>query len=88
MNLHYIQRRQFLKISGLSSISLLLGGCGTPLFEDIVGPLSEPLNRKVGELIFQPQKPVPEFALSQVKPEELIVNTFRSTPIIDPNNIV
>ena len=85
MNLHYIQRRQFLKISGLSSLSLLLGGCGTQAFEDIVGPLSEPLNRKVGELIFQPQKPVPEFALSQVKPEELIINTFRNTPIIDPD---
>ncbi|GAX38569.1 molybdopterin-dependent oxidoreductase [Nodularia sp. NIES-3585] len=83
MTLHYIQRRQFLKMSGLSSISLLLGGCGTQAFEDIVGPLSEPLNRKVGQLIFQSQKPVPEFALSQVKPEELIVNTFRNTPIID-----
>ncbi|HYW20453.1 MAG TPA: molybdopterin-dependent oxidoreductase [Nodularia sp. (in: cyanobacteria)] len=85
MNLHHIQRRQFLKISGLSSISLLLGGCGTPAFEDIVGTLSEPLNRKVGQLIFNSQKPVPEFALSQVKPEELIVNTFRDTPIIDPD---
>lgn len=85
MNLHHIQRRQFLKVSGLSSLSLLLGGCGTPLFEDIVGPLSEPLNRKVGELIFNPQKPVPEFYLSQIQPEKLIVNTFRGTPIIDPD---
>ncbi|MEA5582641.1 molybdopterin-dependent oxidoreductase [Nodularia harveyana UHCC-0300] len=84
MNFHHLQRRQFLKVSGLSSLSLLLSGCGTPLFEDIVGTLSEPLNRQVGELILNPQKPVPEFSLSEIQPEKLIVNTFRGTPIIDP----
>ncbi|MFB2739217.1 molybdopterin-dependent oxidoreductase [Umezakia ovalisporum] len=83
MNFYHIQRRQFLKISGLSSISLLLGGCGTPLFEDMVGTLTEPLNRKVGELIFNSLKPVPEFTVSQIQPQELIVNSFRHTPVID-----
>jgi DMSO/TMAO reductase YedYZ molybdopterin-dependent catalytic subunit len=83
MNFYHIQRRQFLKISGLSSISLLLGGCGTPLFEDMVGTLIEPLNRKVGELIFNSLKPVPEFTVSQIQPQELIVNSFRHTPVID-----
>ncbi len=76
-------RRKFLQISTLSSISLLLGGCGTPIFEDIIGKLSEPLNQKVEALIFNPQKPVPEFSLSEIQSESLIVNTFRNTPLID-----
>lgn len=84
MNLIHVQRRQFLKISGLSALSLLMGGCGTLAFEDIVGELSEPLNRRVGELIFNPQKPVPEFSFNEIQPEALIVNSFRYTPIIDP----
>jgi hypothetical protein len=32
-----LQRRQFLQLSGLSSIGLLLNGCGSSLFEEIVG---------------------------------------------------
>lgn len=79
-----ISRRNFLQLSGFSSLSLLLGGCGTPLFEDIVGTLSEPLNQKVEALIFNPQKLVPEFSLNQIEPDKLIVNTFRNTPLIDP----
>lgn len=86
MTLIHLKRRQFLQVSGLSTVSLLLGGCGTPAFEDLVGQLSEPLNRKVGKLIFNPQKPVPEFSLSEIEPEALIVNTFRATPIIEPEN--
>jgi DMSO/TMAO reductase YedYZ molybdopterin-dependent catalytic subunit len=64
-------------------MSLLLGGCGTPMFADFVGKLSEPLNQKFEELIFQPQKPVPEFLPSQIEPSQLIINSFKSTPIID-----
>jgi DMSO/TMAO reductase YedYZ molybdopterin-dependent catalytic subunit len=78
-----ISRRRFLQLSGISSMSLLLGGCGTPVFEDLVGTVSQPLNQKVEELIFNPQKLVPEFSLSDIQPEALIVNSFRSTPIID-----
>ena len=83
MNNQEFTRRKFLQISGLSSMSLLLGGCGTPMFEDLVGKFSEPLNRKFEELIFQPQKPVPEFLPSQIEPNKLIINSFESTPIID-----
>uniref|UniRef100_A0A8J6ZP63 Molybdopterin-dependent oxidoreductase n=1 Tax=Desmonostoc muscorum LEGE 12446 TaxID=1828758 RepID=A0A8J6ZP63_DESMC len=78
-----LSRRKFLEISGISGISFFLGGCGTPIFEDIVGKLSEPLNQKVEKLIFQPQKLVPEFTLSEIEPEALIVNSFRYNPIID-----
>ncbi|MDZ7957855.1 MAG: molybdopterin-dependent oxidoreductase [Aulosira sp. DedQUE10] len=82
-NIPQLTRRQFLQISGLSSVSFLLCGCGTPSFEDLVGKLSEPLNQKVEALIFKSQKPVPEFSPSEIQPEALIVNTFRDTPIID-----
>ncbi|MBD2665678.1 hypothetical protein B6N60_04522 [Richelia sinica FACHB-800] len=80
-----LNRRKFIQISGISSLSFLLGGCGTPTFEDLVGKLSEPLNQKIEKLIFQPQKPVPEFKIDQIEPKALIVNSFRSTPLIDIN---
>ncbi len=83
MNNHEFTRRKFLQLSSLSSMSLLLGGCGTPIFEDVVGTLSEPLNQKFEELIFQPQKLVPEFLPSQIEANNLIINSFDSTPIID-----
>ncbi|NET00484.1 MAG: molybdopterin-dependent oxidoreductase [Sphaerospermopsis sp. SIO1G1] len=78
-----ITRRQLLQITGISSIGTLLSSCGTPALEDLVGKLSEPLNQKVEEFIFQPQKLVPEFSPEEIKPQELIVNSFRGTPIID-----
>jgi DMSO/TMAO reductase YedYZ molybdopterin-dependent catalytic subunit len=83
MNNHEFTRRKFLQISSLSSMSLLLGGCSLPMFADLVGTLSEPINQKLEELIFQPQKPVPEFLPSQIEPSKLIINSFESTPIID-----
>ena len=76
-------RRKFLQISGLSSISLLLGSCGTPLFEDLVGTLSEPLNQKFQNLLLKPQTPVPEFSANEIEPEALIVNTYKFTPVIN-----
>ena len=79
-------RRQFLQLSGLGSMSLLLGGCGTNLFEGVVGKAFEPLNQSVEALLLNPQKPVPEFPVSAIEPEALIVNTFNFTPQIDPIN--
>ena len=77
-------RRDFLKMAGISSSGLILGGCGVPIFADVVGAVSEPFNQKVEELLFQPQTLVPEFAASQIEPDKLIVNTFGFTPEIDP----
>lgn len=79
----YIPRRQFLKIAGLSGSSLLTGCALTP-FSDLVGLVSEPLNQRVEELLLKPQTPVPEFPISRIEPEKLIVNTFGFTPEIDP----
>ncbi|HCF27034.1 MAG TPA: oxidoreductase [Cyanobacteria bacterium UBA11049] len=77
-------RRKFLQLSGLSSMGLLLGGCGAPLFEGMVGKAFEPLNQSVEALLLNPQKPVPEFPVSAIEPEALLVNTFNFTPQIDP----
>ncbi len=77
-------RRQFLQVSGLSSIGLLLGGCGLSLFEDKVGKTFEPLNQRVETLIFNPQKLIPEFPASAIQPEALLINTFGDTPELDP----
>lgn len=78
-----LTRRQFFKVSGISGMGFLLSGCGAPILEDVVGKLSEPLNQNVETLLFNAQKPVPEFPKSEIKPEELIINTFKDTPIID-----
>lgn len=77
-------RRRFLQVAGLTSLSGLLGGCGTPAFEDIVGHVSEPFNQKVETLLFNLEKLVPEFPPSAIEPEALIVNSFRGNPVIDP----
>ncbi|MBE9010521.1 molybdopterin-dependent oxidoreductase [Pseudanabaenaceae cyanobacterium LEGE 13415] len=77
-------RRDFLKLAGISSSGLMLGGCGVPIFADMVGAVTEPLNQKFEELLLKPETPVPEFAANQIEPDKLIVNTFGFTPVIDP----
>lgn len=79
-----VSRRKLLQLSGLSSIGLLLGGCGSSLLEDIVGKTFEPLNQSVESLLLNPQKPVPEFPASAIEPEALLINTFDFTPQLDP----
>lgn len=79
-----VTRRRLLQLSGLSSMGLLLTSCGTPLFSETVGKISEPLNLKVGELLLKPQTPVPEFPISAIQPEALLVNTYGFTPKIEP----
>jgi DMSO/TMAO reductase YedYZ molybdopterin-dependent catalytic subunit len=83
MKINRLTRRQLLQISSLSGINLFLAGCGTQAFEDLVGKLSEPLNQKVESLIFNPQKLIPEFSVSDIQPKELIINSFKGIPQID-----
>jgi DMSO/TMAO reductase YedYZ molybdopterin-dependent catalytic subunit len=80
----FLQRRQFLQLSGLSSLGLLLNGCGSSLFEEIAGKTFEPLNQSIETLLLNPQKPVPEFPASAIEPNALLINTFDFTPQIDP----
>jgi DMSO/TMAO reductase YedYZ molybdopterin-dependent catalytic subunit len=78
-----LSRRHLLQLSGLSGAGLLLGGCGTNLFSGAVGQISEPLNQSLEALLLT-QKPVPEFPVSAIEPDKLLVNTFDFTPQIDP----
>ena len=79
-----VSRRRLLQLSGLSSMGLLLGGCGSSLLADIVGKTFEPLNQSVESLLLNSQKPVPEFPASAIEPEALLINTFDFTPQLDP----
>ncbi len=83
-NRRLLVRRRFLQLSGISSLGLLLNGCGGRFFEDAVGKTFEPLNQSVEELLLNPQKPVPEFVKSAIEPDALIINSYKFTPKIDP----
>ena len=76
-------RRRFLQLSGFSSLSLLLSGCGIRLFEEVVGQAFEPLNQRLEELLLNPQQPVPEFSINAIEQEDLIINSYRFTKKID-----
>ncbi|WP_055075929.1 molybdopterin-dependent oxidoreductase [Pseudanabaena sp. 'Roaring Creek'] len=74
----FVPRRRFLTLAGMGLLTIGFGS----LAEGLVGSLSEPLNQQVESLIFQPQQPIPEFPISAIEPDKLIVNTFRFTPAI------
>ncbi|PZO42712.1 MAG: oxidoreductase [Pseudanabaena frigida] len=75
-----VPRRRFLTLAGAGLLTIGFGS----LAEGLVGGLSEPFNQQVESLIFQPQQPVPEFPISAIEPDKLIVNSFRGTPAIEP----
>lgn len=77
-------RRSFLRLMGYSSASLLMGSVGLTLAEGAVGQLFMPLNDRVDGLILNPKKLIPEFPVSAIEPDGLIVNSFRFTPVLDP----
>jgi len=78
-----LSRRQLLQWSGLSGVGLLLSGCGSSLLSDTVGRTFEPLNQSIEALLLT-QKPVPEFPVSAIEADKLLINTFDFTPQIDP----
>ena len=78
-----LSRRRLLQVSGLSGVGFLLGGCGTNLFSDNLRQISEPLNQSLEALLLT-QKPIPEFPVSAIEADKLLVNTFDFTPQIDP----
>jgi DMSO/TMAO reductase YedYZ molybdopterin-dependent catalytic subunit len=75
-------RRRLLQLSGLSGVGLLLNSCGLNPLSESVGNWTEPLNQKFEELLLS-QKPVPEFPLSAIEPDKLLINTFDFTPKLD-----
>ncbi|MBM0742960.1 molybdopterin-dependent oxidoreductase [Phormidium sp. CLA17] len=81
-----INRRNLLRLSGYSLGGMLVGGSVLTLAESLAGKATEPLNQKMEELLLKPQTPVPEFSVSQVEPNALIVNTYDFTPAINLND--
>lgn len=73
-----LPRRRFLNLAGAGILTIGFGS----LVEGVVGGLSEALNQRVESSIFKPQQLVPEFPISAIEPDKLIVNSFRGTPAI------
>ena len=79
-----LPRRRLLQLSALSGLGFLLNSCGTNLGENEVYQLSRSFNEKVENLLFNPQKLIPEFSIQEIESEALLVNTFDFTPEINP----
>jgi DMSO/TMAO reductase YedYZ molybdopterin-dependent catalytic subunit len=79
-----ISRRRLLQLSGLAGTGMLLTGCGLSRFSRQVGNIADPLNQRVGELLLNSQRLVPEFSPHQIEPKALLINSFDLTPEIDP----
>ena len=80
----HLTRRQAIQLLGMSGISYLLSSCSNE-FTAKVGELSAPLNRSFGELLVKPQQLIPEFPKSAIDPKALLLNTYDTTPEIDPD---
>lgn len=78
-----LSRRQLLQWSGLAGTGLLLGGCSSSLFATKVGETFDPLNQQI-EAWMLSAKPVPEFPITAVEPDKLLINTYGETPQLDP----
>jgi DMSO/TMAO reductase YedYZ molybdopterin-dependent catalytic subunit len=78
-----LNRRQVLKAGLGVGGSLLLGGCWADGYGEDVANASRPLNERI-EAWMQSKGPGPEFPRSQVRPEELLINSFNGVPAIDP----
>jgi len=91
-------RRQLMQYASLSGIGLFLGSCSSdssrvsPIFKPLnqqagnVKALFEPLNQSIEELIFQAKTPALEYPISAIEPNALLINSFDTTPVIDPNS--
>jgi DMSO/TMAO reductase YedYZ molybdopterin-dependent catalytic subunit len=79
-----IARRDFLKLAGGAGLGLTLNGCASADLGYLVGAGTEGFNENLEAILLDPQKPVPEFALSRVQPDALLVNGFsRYAPELD-----
>ena len=76
-----ISRRQLLQWAGAG---LMVNVAGTLLY-DPIGRISMPINESFEALILS-SKPTPEFPITAIEPDKLIVNSFRGTPAIDLAN--
>jgi DMSO/TMAO reductase YedYZ molybdopterin-dependent catalytic subunit len=77
-----LTRRQLLQWAAFTGTGLFLNGCESELFAPEIGQLVEPLNETVGRLLLS-QKPGPEYPVSAIEPQKLLINSFNGTPEID-----
>jgi DMSO/TMAO reductase YedYZ molybdopterin-dependent catalytic subunit len=80
---HLLSRRRLLQWSGISLAGLLLPGCGVSEFSERLGQTFDPLNQTIEELLLS-REAVPEFPVSSIEPDKLLINSFNGTPEIDP----
>ncbi len=76
-----LTRRRLLQLSGLSGAGLLLGGCAP--ISNRLNQTFEPLNQRVEELLLSPQALVPEYDISAIEPDALLINSFNGIPQIE-----
>jgi DMSO/TMAO reductase YedYZ molybdopterin-dependent catalytic subunit len=76
-----ISRRQLLQWAGAG---LMVNVAGTLLY-DPIGRISMPVNEWIEALLLSPN-PIPDFPISAIEPDKLIVNSYRGTPSIDLAN--
>jgi DMSO/TMAO reductase YedYZ molybdopterin-dependent catalytic subunit len=76
-----VSRRQLLQWAGAG---LMVNLAGTLLY-DPIGRISMPVNEAFASLLLS-AKPTPEFPLTAIEPDRLIINSFRGTPSIDLAN--
>jgi DMSO/TMAO reductase YedYZ molybdopterin-dependent catalytic subunit len=88
MNPEFLSRRRLLQLSGLSGMGLLLNGCRFDAITKKLGPAIDPLNQRVEELLLNPQKLAPEYPLSAIEPQALIINSFNpdEIPVYEPDD--
>ncbi len=79
----HISRRQTLQLLGMSGIGYLLGGCDDSDLAARLGNLSEPLNRSFEELLVKPQLLIPEYPVSAIDPQALLLNSAEGIPELD-----
>ncbi len=60
-----------------------MNGCASTFGVSEVGSATEPLNQTIQSLMTS-QRPVPEFAASQIQPDALLINSFNGSPEFDP----
>ena len=78
-----LSRRQLLQLSGLSGVGFLFRWLWDKVVLNNLRQISEPLNQRLEALLLS-QKPVPEFPVSAIEADKLLINSFDFTPQIDP----
>jgi DMSO/TMAO reductase YedYZ molybdopterin-dependent catalytic subunit len=73
-----ISRRQLFQWAGAG---VMVNVAGTLLY-DPIGRISMPVNEALGSLLLSPNL-TPEFPISAIEPDRLIINSYRGTPSID-----